>query len=92
VVDSAVVRRDIMGIKEETFLYCCRASAEILFTLWPYTRRLKLVTGVDISTRPVKRSGRPGKENSRRRTAAAAPNRAALRLSTFMIAGKERRD
>lgn len=47
---------------------------------------LKLVTGVEISTRPVNRSGRPGKEvNSRRRTAAAAPKSAAFRLSMFIL-------
>jgi hypothetical protein len=37
-------------------------------------RLLKLVTGVDTSTRPVRRSGRAGKTvDSDRRTAAAAP-------------------
>jgi len=47
---------------------------------------LKLVTGVDISTRPVRRSGRLGKVvKSRIRTAAAAPNRAAFRLSRDML-------
>jgi hypothetical protein len=43
---------------------------------------LKLVTGVDISTRPVSKSGRLGKKVIKsRRTAAAAPKRAAFRLS-----------
>lgn len=46
---------------------------------------LKLVTGVDISTRAVRRSGRPGKPvKSSRRTAAAAPKSAAFLLSIFM--------
>jgi hypothetical protein len=48
---------------------------------------LKLVTGVEISTRPVSRSGSPGKEvKMRRRTAAAAPKRAAFRLSRLILA------
>jgi hypothetical protein len=43
---------------------------------------LKEVIGVDISTRAVNRSGRVGNEVKRRsRTAAAAPNSAAFRLS-----------
>jgi len=47
---------------------------------------LKLVTGVDISTRPVRRSGRLGKVvNSNIRTAAAAPNSAAFRLSNAIL-------
>lgn len=52
---------------------------------------LKLVTGVDISTRPVNRSGRPGKEVKRRiRTAAAAPNNAAFLLSMFVLKLEEK--
>jgi len=41
---------------------------------------LKLVTGVEISTRPVRRSGRPGKKvnRARRRAAAAAKTPAVL--------------
>lgn len=43
---------------------------------------LKLVTGVDISTRAVIKSGRPGNPMKRRsRAAAAAPNKAAFLLS-----------
>jgi hypothetical protein len=50
-------------------------------------RLLKLVTGVDISTRAVRRSGRPGNPvKSSRRKAAAAPNRAAFLRSIFMVA------
>lgn len=46
---------------------------------------LKLVTGVETSTRAVNRSGRPGKEvKSRSRTAAAAPKMAAFLLSMLM--------
>lgn len=48
---------------------------------------MKLVTGVEISTRAVNRSGRPGKPvyNSSR-TAAAAPKRVAFLLSIFIVA------
>lgn len=47
---------------------------------------LKLVTGVEISTRAVNKSGRPGKPvKRRRRTAAAAPNRAAFLLSMLIV-------
>jgi len=45
---------------------------------------LKLVTGVDTSTRPVNKSGRPGEAKRRSRTAAAAPNRLAFPLSKFI--------
>jgi hypothetical protein len=48
---------------------------------------LKLVTGVEISTRPVSNSGSPGKEVKRQiRTAAAAPRSAAFRLSIDIFA------
>jgi len=47
---------------------------------------LKLVTGVEISTRAVKRSGSPGNEVKRRSlTAAAAPKITAFLLSTFIL-------
>jgi hypothetical protein len=47
---------------------------------------LKLVTGVDISTRAVNRSGRPGKEVKRRsRTAAAEANNVAFLLSISIV-------
>jgi hypothetical protein len=48
--------------------------------------RLKLVTGVEISTRPVRTGGNEGKAvNSSRRIATAEPNRRAFCLS---MAGK----
>ena len=48
-------------------------------------RRLKLVTGVDISTRPVRRSGREGKaKKSMILRAAAEANRIAFRRSITM--------
>ena len=47
---------------------------------------LKLVTGVDISTRAVNKSGRPGKEVKRRsRTAAAEANRVTFLRSTSIV-------
>ena len=50
-----------------------------------YTHRLKLVTGVDISTRPVSRSGRLGKEKRRRRMRVAETKTMAFRRSSGMI-------
>lgn len=47
---------------------------------------LKLVTGVEISTRAVNRSGRPGNPVKRsNRTAAAAPNKVAFLLSILIM-------
>jgi hypothetical protein len=47
---------------------------------------LKLVTGVEISTRAVIKSGRPGKPVKRRsRMAAAAPKRTAFLLSILIV-------
>lgn len=44
-----------------------------------YVHRLKLVTGVEISTRPVRRSGKEGNARKRtRRTAAAKPKSSAF--------------
>lgn len=54
---------------------------------------LKLVTGVEISTRAVNRSGRPGNEvKSRSRKAAAAPKMAAFLLSILILNMAERKD
>ena len=51
-----------------------------------YIRLLKLVTGVEISTRPVRRSGSDGKAvNRRSRRPAAAANRSNFRLSMAII-------
>lgn len=51
-----------------------------------HIRLLKLFTGVEISTRPVIKSGSPGNAvNSRRRTAAAIPKRTAFLLSTAIV-------
>ena len=49
------------------------------------SHRLKLVTGVDISTRPVRRSGSEGNAiNSTNRRATAEPNRNSFRRSRTM--------
>ena len=56
-------------------------------------RLLKLVTGVDISTRAVNKSGSPGKDVKRRiRTAAAAPNKVAFLLSILIFKFEKRTD
>jgi hypothetical protein len=75
--------------------YGCRGIGPLVLTcvsmrcLWVYSRNihlLKLVTGVDISTRPVNRSGSPGNEVKRRsRTAAAAPKSATFLLSISIL-------
>lgn len=72
-VYAAVVGRDIMGVEEDAFLYLY--VSVMLYTDHPgYIHLLKLVTGVDTSTRPARRSGSAGKTvNRSNRTAAAAP-------------------
>lgn len=90
VEDSSIVRRDIVGIEKETFLYCSNSHVSSLAAyvqdIRTCSRRLKLVIGVDNSTRPVNRSGREGKVmNRRRRTIVAAPKTATVRLSSPMV-------
>ena len=80
VEDAAIVRRDVMSIEEESFLHCqrlvmnaCKLEYQAQGVMVVDPHRLKLVTGVDISARPVRRSGRRAKaRNSRKRSAAAA--------------------
>lgn len=68
-----------MSVKEEPFLYC-EDLAHALVRAWTLSNmwylvgvhRLKLVTGVEISARPVRRFGRRGKAvNNKKRNAAA---------------------
>lgn len=72
---TAIIRRDVMSVEEKTFLHCLSKSQHCpqdprLSTL----HLLKLVTGVEISTRPVRRSGNEGNAvNKSNRRAAAAP-------------------
>ena len=72
-VYAAVVGRDIMGVEEDALLHY--HVSVIVYTLHVgYIHLLKLVTGVDTSTRPARRSGSAGKTVKRsKRTAAAAP-------------------
>jgi hypothetical protein len=85
-VDTAIVRRHIVVVKEQALLYCSWLDLDNVHRMELILRRLKLVTGVDISTRAVNRSGSPGKDVKRRnRTAAAAPNRAAFLLSMLIF-------
>ena len=66
------------------YSYCALRGHEVL-------HRLKLVTGVDISTRPVRRLGREGKAKKRTslRTAAEV-KRVAFRLSMTMLNDSDR--
>lgn len=84
-VNSTIVRGDIVCIEEDSFLYCCACQQRLKNFHNGYTHLLKLVTGVDISTRPVNKFGRPGNEVKRMsRKAAAAPKSAAFRRSIFI--------
>jgi len=75
VVDAAIVWRDVVGVEKDAFLYYSIVSVYSSRAL-VCVHRLKLVTGVDTSTRPPRRSGKAGKTvESSSRTAAAAPNR-----------------
>lgn len=83
-VDTSIVWRDIVVVEIESFLYYATVSGGPNKELTAI-HLLKLVTGVDISTRPVNRSGSPGKEvKRRRRRAAAAAKRPAFLLSIFI--------
>ena len=85
--DTAVIRRNIVGVKEDAFLYwmmsvMCGVPRNGRRCL----RRLKLVTGVDISTRPVRRSGREGKAKKKMSLSTAAEvKRMAFRRSMTMM-------
>ena len=91
VVYATIVGGDIVGVEKEAFLYCWLRQLRELprpeFTeVELRVRLLKLVTGVEISTRPPRSSGSEGKavkSNSLR--AAAAAKREAFRRSIAMI-------
>lgn len=90
-VEAAIVGRDVVRVEEESFLYykSCQISSIALASpgMESNIRLLKLVTGVDTSTRPARRLGRPGKTvNSSSRSAAAPPKRSAFCLSTAIVA------
>ena len=74
------------GCKERGPLVLLLVSIELNAPIELILTSLETCYWIEISTRPVKRSGRPGKEVKRRsRTAAAAPNRAAFLLSIVML-------
>lgn len=83
VKDSAVVRGDIVRVKKEAFFHCRSVGNDTKpIGVGLFLHRLKLVTGVDISTRPVRRSGREGNAKKRRSLRAAAePKSNAFRRS-----------
>lgn len=79
-VEPAIVWGDVVGVEKEALLYCQTDQYTVI--LYDFVSNgngcdihlLKLVTGVDTSTRPARRLGRPGKTvNSKSRSAAAAP-------------------
>ena len=90
--DAAVVWGDIVGVEEDSLLnwdpHLCQFS-KVSFDcnrVSLYARLLKLVTGVEISTLPVNRSGSDGKAvNRSRRTAIAEPKSTAFRRSMAML-------
>ena len=84
--DTAIIGRDVVGVKKEAFLHWNMSVRAVLSRMGTRVlHRLKLVTGVEISTRPVRRSGREGKaKKSMSRRAAAEVYRMAFRRSTGM--------
>jgi hypothetical protein len=91
VKDTTIVGRNISSIEIQSLLYYTIEGQSICsynsITLLPgYLHRLKLLTGVDTSTRPVSRSGNDGNRHikSSRRTK-ATPNTPIMRLSTAML-------
>lgn len=86
--DTSIVRGDVMCIEKEAFLYWSSVSNGVSSARLVGSHRLKLVTGVDISTRPVSRCGSEGnaKNSSSLRAAAVAYSRAfSFRRSITMI-------
>ena len=70
--DTPIVRGDVVCVEEEAFLYWRSVSTEIPSAQEIYSHLLKLVTGVDISARPVSRGGSDGKAKNRSSRRAAA--------------------
>lgn len=94
--DAAIVWVQASLVKENTFLHYTTDSAHARDpATWHYRlvhvhlHLLKLFTGVLTSTRPVKRSGSPGKAKTRRiLNAAATANNTdfGLAFTTFVVA------
>jgi hypothetical protein len=77
-----------MGIKKEALLYynCVSKAQSLSFVSQSGLHLLKLVTGVDTSTRPVSRSGSDGNATKRRmRRPAAALRSVSFRRTTDML-------
>jgi hypothetical protein len=92
VVNAAVVRRDIVGVEKDAFLHCAKLAFRIVYIVAVCVHLLKLVTGVDTSTRPESRSGRAGKNvDSDNRSAAAAPKRSSFSCADMMQQSSMRR-
>ena len=82
VEDTTIVWRDVVSIEEKTLLYWFKVNMRIHAIFREHIRLLKLVTGVDISTRPARRFGRAGKvKNRNKRRIVAEIYRRAFRLS-----------
>jgi len=84
VVNSSIVGGNIMVVQKESLLYYL-VSALTLKPKPANSHLLKLVTGVETSTRPVNKSGRPGDVKRSSRTAAAAANNVAFLLSMLIF-------
>lgn len=86
--DAAIIGRNVSSVQKETLLYCHDQNVSEIAQIYSveYVRLLKLLTGVETSTRPVKRSGRVGNvvESSIRR-AIAAPKAQSFLLSTGIL-------
>jgi hypothetical protein len=90
VVEAAIVWRGMVGVEEYALLHWQRYQQGFKFnwSLGDCIHRLKLVTGVDTSTRPASRPGRAGtKVKSSSRRAAAVAKRSAFCVSTGMLEG-----
>lgn len=78
-----------MVVEEQSFLHYIKSEGSHLRRSENTVHLLKLVTGVEISTRAVNKSGRPGNPvKSSNRTAAAAPNKVAFLLSIFILGSR----
>jgi hypothetical protein len=85
------VGRGIARVEEQAFLHCSEILAERHPSYWECAHLLKLLTGVDTSTCPVRRSGSQGKKaKTRTRTSTAAAMTATFLLSTGIVRVKEK--
>lgn len=89
--DTTIVGPDIVVIQKQSLLHYedsqCTGlnAASRLWELRCALHRLKLVTGVEISTRPVSRSGRLGKAVDRTSLSKAAPAKTPTLLCKVMV-------